>query len=74
MLYTAMLLSSELDTHLEAIDRDAEQMFDRLMRQYAVAEGVTEELKAADQLEWVQQMNNIRSRATETVNAELIYQ
>ena len=73
-LYTAMLLSGELDTHLEAIDRDAEQMFDQLIRQFAAAEGVTEELKAADQLEWVQQMNNIRSRVTETVNAELIYQ
>ena len=73
-LYTAMLLSGELDTHLEAIDRDAEQMFDQLIRQFAAAEGVTEELKAADQLEWVQQMNSIRSRATETVNAELIYQ
>ena len=72
-LYAAMLLSGELDTHLEAIDRTAEQMFDRLMRQYAVVEGVTAELKAADQLEWVQRMNNIRSRATEVVNVELIY-
>lgn len=74
MLYTAMLLSSELNTHLEAIDRDAEQMFDRLIRQYAAAEGVSEELKAADQLEWVRQMNGIRSRVTEIINAELIYQ
>lgn len=74
VLYTAMLLSGELDTHLEAIDRDAEQMFDRLMCQFAVAEGITEKLKAADQLEWVQQMNGIRSRVSETVNAELIYQ
>lgn len=69
-----MLLSGELDTHLEAIDRDTEQMFDRLMRQYAVAEGVTEKLKAANQLEWVQQMNGIRNRVNEIVNAELIYQ
>lgn len=73
VLYTAMLLSGELDAHLESIDRNAEQMFDRLVHQYAVAEGVTEELKAADQLEWVQRMNNIRSRATETVNNALIY-
>ena len=72
-LYAAMLLSGELDTHLEAIDRTAEQMFDRLMRQYAVVEGVTAELKAADQLEWVQRMNNIRSRTSEIVNTELIY-
>ena len=73
-LYTAMLISGELDAHLEAIDRDAEKMFDQLIRQYAAAEGVTEELKAADPLEWVQRMNNIRSRVTEIVNAELIYQ
>lgn len=73
-LYTAMLLSGELDAHLETIDRNAEQMFDRLMCQFAVAEGITEKLKAVDQLEWVQQMNSIRSRVTEIVNAELIYQ
>lgn len=74
VLYTTMLLSGELDTHLEAIERDAEQMFDRLMHQYAAAEGVTAELKAANQLEWVQQMNGIRNRVNEIVNAELIYQ
>lgn len=73
-LYAVMLISGELDTHLEAIDRDAEQMFDWLVRQYAVAEGVTAELKAANQLEWVQQMNGIRNRVNEIVNAELIYQ
>ena len=73
-LYAAMLISGELATHLEAIDRDAEQMFDRLMCQFAAAEGITEELKAADPQEWVQRMNNIRSRATEIINAELIYQ
>ena len=73
-LYAAMLFSGELDAHLEAIDRDAEQMFNRLMRQYAVAEGVTEEFKAANQLEWVQRMNSIRCRLTEIINAELIYQ
>lgn len=73
-LYTAMLLSGELDTHLEAIDRDTELMFARLMRQYAATEGDTAELKAADQLAWVQQMNGIRNRVTEIVNAELIHQ
>ena len=73
-LYTAMLLSGELNAHLETIDSDAERMFDQLMRQYATAEGVKEELKAADQLEWVRQMNGIRSRVVEIVNAELIYQ
>ena len=74
VLYTAMLLSGELDAHLEAIDRDAEQMFDQLIRQYAAARGVTEELKAADPQAWVQRMNNIRSRVTEIINAELICQ
>lgn len=72
-LYTAMLLSGELDAHLEDVDWDAEQMFDRLVRQYPTAEGVPEELKAANQLEWVQQMNSIRSRVIDIVNAELIY-
>lgn len=74
VLYTTMFLSGELDAHLEAIDRDAEQMFDRLIRQFAAGESVTEELKAANQLEWVQQMNSIRSRVTEIINAELICQ
>ena len=69
-----MFLSGELNAHLEVIDQDAVQMFDRLIRQYAAAEGVSEELKAADQLEWVRQMNGIRSRVTEIINAELIYQ
>lgn len=73
-LYTAMLLSDELDAHLEAINQDAAQMFDRLIRQYAAAEGVTEELKTTDPQEWVQKMNNIRSRVNEIVNTELIYQ
>ena len=49
-------------------------MFDRLVAQMVAQEGVTESLKATNQLEWVQRMNNIRSRATEIVNAELIYQ
>ena len=71
-LYTAMLLSAELNAHLESIDRDAEQMFDRLVRQYAAAEGITEELKASGQMAWVQSMNSIRSRAQEIVMKELI--
>lgn len=71
-LYTAMLLSGELNAHLEATDRDAEQMLGQLMRQYAAAEGITEELKAADQMAWVQHMNSIRNRAQEIVMKELI--
>ena len=68
-----MLLSGKLDTHSEAIDRAAEQMFNQLMCQYAACEGIIEELKAADQLEWVQRMNNIHNRAAEFVCKELIY-
>ena len=71
-LYTTMLLSGELDAHLVEIDRDAEQMFDWLTRQYAADEGVTEELKAADQLEWIQRMNCIRDRAVGFVCKEFI--
>lgn len=72
-LYTAMLLSGELDAHLEAIDRTAEQMFDRLMRQYAALEGLSEELKSTSQLEWVKRMNSIHNRAAEFVCKEFIY-
>ena len=72
-LYTAMLLSGELDAHLEAIDQTAEQMFDRLMRQYAALEGLSEELKSTSQLEWVKRMNSIHNRAAEFVCKEFIY-
>ena len=73
VLYIATLLSGELGTHLEAIDRAADQMWDQLMCQYAAVEGLTEESKVADQLEWVQRMNNIHNRAAEFVCKELIY-
>lgn len=59
---------------IRILDLAAEQMFDQLMRQCAAAEGITEETKATDQLAWVRQMNGIRSRVTEIVNAELMYQ
>lgn len=55
------------------IDQQAEEMLFRLVKQFAAQEGVTEELKAADQMAWVQQMNNIRARAMEIVNSEIIY-
>ena len=72
-LYTGLLLSGKLNAHLEEIDRSASDMFDLLIQQYAAREGVTEELKAQDQMEWVKRMNGIRDRATETVNHNLIY-
>lgn len=59
--------------YLADIDNDAEEMFELLVKQMTKAEGVTEKLKAENQMLWVQKMNNIRNRATEIVNAELIY-
>ena len=61
------------DAYLADIDEQAEDMFFRLVNQLAEKEGVTEQLKAENQMLWVQRMNNIRNRATEIVNAELIY-
>ena len=72
-LYTAMMLSDTLNAHLEEVDRTATDMYDRLTSQLAAQEGVTEQLKAACQMEWVQQMNNIRNHAAEIVYKELIY-
>ena len=71
-LYTAMMLGGTLNTHLEEVDHTANEMYDRLTSQLAEQEGITEHLKAACQMEWVQQMNNIRNRAAEVVWKELI--
>ena len=72
-IYTAMLLSGKLNEHLEEVDRQAEDMLFQLVNQMSRAEGVTEQLKATDQMAWVGAMNNIRARAEEVVYAELIY-
>ena len=72
-IYTAMLLSGKLNTHLEEVDRQAQEMLFRLIDQMTQIEGVTEQLKAANQMAWVGAMNNIRARAEEVVYAELIY-
>ena len=71
--YTNLLTSGSLNGYLADIDKQAENMFLRLVEQMAECEGVTEELKANDQMEWVARMNNIRSRATEIVNHDIIY-
>ena len=71
--YATLLTSGKLNGYLADIDRRAEKMFSRLGKQMAEAEGVTEQLKAGNQMEWVGRMNNIRSRAMEIVNSELIY-
>ena len=70
--YTSMMLSDTLNAHLEEVDRSATEMYDRLTSQLAEQGGATEQLKAANQMEWVQQMNNIRNRTAEIVWKELI--
>ena len=72
-IYTGMLLRGNLNTHLEEIDRSANEMFELLIKQYAARAGITEKLKAKNQMKWVQQMNEIRARAEETVYHDLIY-
>lgn len=72
-IYTAMLLSGKLNAHLEDVDRQAEEMLFRLIDQMAFAEGITEQLKADDQMTWVGAMNNIRTRAEEVVYKQMIY-
>ena len=73
-IYSAMLMQGTLNAHLEEVNRQAEELLDRLTKQLAEQEGVTEALKAEDQMEWVRRMNSIRSRAEEVVLAELIYE
>lgn len=72
-IYTALLLCGELDSHLIEIDQQAGETFSQLVQQMAEQEGITEQLKADHQMEWVGRMNNIRERAIEILNAELIY-
>lgn len=72
-LYTIMLMENTLNSHLEEIDRQAQEMEQRLISQLAQQEGVTEQLKAENQMEWVARMNNIRNRADEIVLNELIF-
>ena len=71
-IYSAMLMTGTLNAHLEEIDRQAEEMLDRLTKQLAAHEGVTEALKAENQMEWVRRMNSIRNRAEEIVWNRLI--
>ena len=71
--YYNLLTSGKLNSYLVDIEQQAQQLFLRLVNDLAEKENVTEELKATDMMLWVQKMNNIRNRATEIVNAELIY-
>lgn len=72
-LYTALLLSGKLNDHLSEIDTQAKDLFFQLMEQMAEQEGITEQFKAENQMEWVGRMNSIRSAAEEIVNAEIIF-
>ena len=73
VLYANLMTSGKLVAYLDDIEQQATAMFLRLVKELAEKENVTENLKATDQMLWVQKMNNIRNRATEIVNAELIY-
>ena len=71
--YNQLLLSGELSSYLAKLDKQAEEQLALTIRQMQEAEGVTEALKAADQLEWVRRMNSIRNRAEEIIKTELIF-
>ena len=73
VLYYNLLTSGKLNSYLTDIEQQAQHLFSRLVNDIAEKENVTEELKASDMMLWVQKMNNIRNRATEIVNAEIIY-
>ena len=74
ILYQTLFYTEKLKAHLEEVDSSAEDMFNLLVKQLSALEGVTEALKAADQMAWVSKMNGIRNRATEIVRQELIYE
>ena len=72
-IYTGMMLNGTLNRHLEEIDRQASRMLDTLVERLKAQNGVTEKLKAADQMEWVRRMNGIRDQAEKVVLHDLIY-
>ena len=71
--YVNLLTAGRLPAYLAELDWQAQEMFTLLTEQYAAAEGITEQLKAENQLEWVRQMNSIRDRVTEVIHRDLIY-
>lgn len=71
ILYYNLLTSGKLHSHLADVEEEAQELFFRLVKEYAEQEGVTEQLKAENQMEWVRRMNNIRERVNEVVNAEM---
>lgn len=73
VLYYNLLTSGKLHSHLADTEEQARALFSRLVKEYSEKEGVTEQLKATDQMTWVRQMNNIRNRAAEIVNVEVVF-
>ena len=73
VLYYNLLTSGKLHSHLADTEEQAQQLFLRLVKELAEKEGVTEQLKSADQMAWVRRLNNIREQAAEVVNAELVF-
>ena len=71
--YSGLMLSGKLKEHIEDVDRQAEELFSQLVEQMKQAEGVTEQLKATDQLKWIGLMNNIRNRAEEIIKSEVLF-
>ena len=73
ILYYNLLTSGKVHSHLTDVEEEAQSLFLRLVKEYAEREGVTEQLKAENPMEWVQKMNNLRNRAAETVYADVIF-
>lgn len=73
VLYYNLLTSGKLHSHLADVEEQAQNLFSRLVKEYAEKEGITEQLKSTDQMKWVGKMNAIRNAATEIINRELIY-
>lgn len=72
VLYYNLLTSGKLHSHLADIEKQAQDLFSRLVKEHAEKEGITEQLKVADQMKWVQKMNNIRSRVTDVIDIEVL--
>ena len=73
VLYFNLFTSGKLYSHLADTEEQAQELFSRLVKEYAEKEGVAEQLKATDQMKWVRKMNNMRERATEAVNSEVVF-
>ena len=73
VLYYNLLTSGKLHFHLADIEEQAQELFSQLVKEHAEKEGITEQLKATDQMKWVQRMNSIRERVTETVYSDVVF-